>query len=133
MKRYLVIPPYYALLIITLLLSTKALAQYEQQNSYTPPLKERILYGGNFSLQLGTYTYIDVSPVVGIWLLPRLAVAAGRTAYIAAGCDKVKWQRNPKFPKLQPTQRKAKHFRAYNIAINTIAKCAKYEIEKPCF
>jgi hypothetical protein len=43
----------------------------------TPPLKERLFYGGSFSLQLGTITNIEVSPVIGLWVLPRLAVAAG--------------------------------------------------------
>jgi hypothetical protein len=43
----------------------------------TPPLRERLFYGGSFGLQLGTITDIQVSPVVGIWLMPRLAVAAG--------------------------------------------------------
>jgi len=42
-----------------------------------PPLKERLFYGGNFSLQLGTYTDIEVSPVIGLWVLPRISVAAG--------------------------------------------------------
>ncbi len=43
----------------------------------TPPLKERLFYGGNFGLQFGSITDIQVSPVVGIWLLPRLNVAVG--------------------------------------------------------
>lgn len=42
-----------------------------------PPLKERLFFGGNFGLQFGTYTDIQVSPVIGLWVLPRLAVAAG--------------------------------------------------------
>jgi hypothetical protein len=42
-----------------------------------PPLKERLFFGGSFGLQFGTYTDIEVSPVIGLWLLPRLAVAAG--------------------------------------------------------
>ncbi len=42
-----------------------------------PPLKERLFFGGNFGLQFGTITDIQVSPVVGLWILPRLAVAAG--------------------------------------------------------
>jgi hypothetical protein len=43
----------------------------------TPALKERIFYGGNFSLQLGTITNIEVSPVIGLWVRPRIAVALG--------------------------------------------------------
>jgi hypothetical protein len=42
-----------------------------------PPLRERLFYGGNFGLQFGTITDIQVSPVIGLWVLPRLAVAVG--------------------------------------------------------
>jgi hypothetical protein len=43
----------------------------------SPALKERIFFGGNFSLQLGTITNIEVSPVIGFWLRPRIAIALG--------------------------------------------------------
>jgi hypothetical protein len=42
-----------------------------------PPLKERLFFGGSFGLQFGTITDIQVSPVIGLWVLPRLAVAVG--------------------------------------------------------
>ncbi len=42
-----------------------------------PPVSERLFFGGSFGLQLGTITNIEVSPLVGIWLLPRVAVGAG--------------------------------------------------------
>jgi hypothetical protein len=42
-----------------------------------PPFKERLFYGGSFGLMLGTLTDIDLSPVIGLWLLPRLNVAIG--------------------------------------------------------
>lgn len=42
-----------------------------------PPLKDRLFFGGNVGLQFGTYTNIDVSPIIGLWVMPRVAVAAG--------------------------------------------------------
>ena len=42
-----------------------------------PPISERLFFGGSFGMQFGTITYIDVSPVVGLWVLPRVAIAAG--------------------------------------------------------
>lgn len=42
-----------------------------------PPAMQRFYFGGSFGLQFGTVTNIELSPVVGFWLLPRIAVAAG--------------------------------------------------------
>lgn len=42
-----------------------------------PPLSERLFIGGSFGLQFGTITNIEASPVIGLWVLPRVAVAAG--------------------------------------------------------
>jgi len=44
-----------------------------------PPFKERLFFGGSFSFQLGTITDIELSPVAGLWVLPRVAVALGPT------------------------------------------------------
>ena len=53
---------------------------FDQNSSEAvPPFKERLFFGGNFGLQFGTITDIQISPVVGYWVLPRIAVALGPT------------------------------------------------------
>lgn len=42
-----------------------------------PSLRDRLFFGGNFGLQFGTVTDIQLAPIVGVWLLPRVNVAAG--------------------------------------------------------
>jgi hypothetical protein len=44
-----------------------------------PSIKDRLFYGGSFGLMFGTITDIQISPVIGFWLLPRVAVAVGPT------------------------------------------------------
>jgi hypothetical protein len=43
----------------------------------TPPLRERMFFGGTLGLQFGTFTNIQVTPIVGLWVQPRIAIAAG--------------------------------------------------------
>jgi len=69
-------PRSFILILLFLILSCSVLSA-QRQREEPPPIKERLFFGGNFGLQFGTYTDIQVSPVVGIWLLPRLAVAVG--------------------------------------------------------
>lgn len=69
------------LLILLLMSSLTANGQNEPQqrkvSKEAPPLRDRLFYGGSFGLQFGTFTDIEVSPIIGIWVLPRIGVAVG--------------------------------------------------------
>jgi hypothetical protein len=73
-------------IILCLFLFPLSVSYGQSRREEPPPLRERIFVGGNFGLQFGTYTSIKIDPVVGIWLTPRLAVAAG------PGYEYVKYQ-----------------------------------------
>jgi hypothetical protein len=49
----------------------------QEAKQEVPPVRDRLFFGGNFSLQLGTVTHIELAPIVGLWVLPNLAVAGG--------------------------------------------------------
>jgi len=49
----------------------------QTEKSSTPAAIDRLFFGGSFGLSLGTITDISLSPVIGFWLLPRVAVAVG--------------------------------------------------------
>jgi hypothetical protein len=65
------------LLTVFLLINSVSVASGQRTREEPPPFKERLFFGGSFGLQFGTYTDIEVAPVVGLWLLPRLNVALG--------------------------------------------------------
>jgi hypothetical protein len=50
-----------------------------EKSDAVPPVTERLFYGGSLGLMFGTITDIQVSPVIGFWVLPRVAVAVGPT------------------------------------------------------
>ncbi len=62
-------------LLLFPLMSINLYSQAEKNDK--PSVSQRTFFGGSFSLQLGTVTNIDMAPVVGFWLLPRLNIAAG--------------------------------------------------------
>ncbi len=64
-------------LILILFISSLSAVCGQEKRKEVPPFKDRLFYGGSFGLQFGTFTDISVSPVVGLWVLPRLNVAIG--------------------------------------------------------
>ncbi len=63
--------------IVLFLFTSISIISGQKSREEPPPLRERLFFGGNFGLQFGTITDIQVSPVVGLWVLPRMAVALG--------------------------------------------------------
>jgi hypothetical protein len=66
-------------IILSVLFSSFEMNAQKKSRDEPPPLSDRIFFGGSFGLQFGSITDIQVSPVAGIWVLPRVAVAAGPT------------------------------------------------------
>ncbi|OOG78410.1 hypothetical protein [Algoriphagus sp. A40] len=70
------------LLIIALLgfffISGQSFAQREIYSD-SIPFKDRLYFGGNLGLQFGTVTLVDVSPLVGVMITPRLSGGVGAT------------------------------------------------------
>jgi hypothetical protein len=65
------------LVISIILIQFNSVINAQLTREEAPPLKERIFYGGSFGLQFGTLTDIQIAPVIGLWVLPRVAIAAG--------------------------------------------------------
>jgi hypothetical protein len=49
------------------------------QSDNRVPFSERIIFGGGLGLQFGTLTFIDISPVIGYKLTPKLEAGIGLT------------------------------------------------------
>ncbi len=56
-------------------------AEQAKKSAPKPPynLREHLFTGGNFGLQFGTITLVDVSPLIGYRITPKLSVALGVT------------------------------------------------------
>src|SRR5690554_6394519 len=59
--------------------TNEAFAQREVYLEDNPPLKDRMYYGGNFSLQFGSVTVIDISTLSGVMLTEKLSTGLGAT------------------------------------------------------
>jgi hypothetical protein len=63
--------------ILCFLFATLSIISGQKRKEQPPPLRERMFFGGSLGLQFGTYTDIQVTPIVGLWVKPRIAIAAG--------------------------------------------------------
>jgi hypothetical protein len=63
--------------VVAIALAISPVLLSQEVENEKPPLSQRLFFGGSFGLQLGTVTNIQIAPVGGVWLLPRLNIAAG--------------------------------------------------------
>ena len=66
------------LFVFTFFLHLTANAQ-RQIYSDSVAFKDRLYFGGNFGMQFGTVSLIDISPLVGVMITPRLSSGIGAT------------------------------------------------------
>lgn len=64
-------------LSILLLIVSFSVVSGQDERQEAPSVKDRLFYGGSLGLQFGTITDIQVAPIVGFWVLPRINVAVG--------------------------------------------------------
>ncbi len=64
-------------LFICLVIASLSVISGQDTREEAPPIRERIFFGGSMGLQFGTITDIQVAPMIGLWVLPRVAVAVG--------------------------------------------------------
>jgi hypothetical protein len=67
------------LLLAGLVLSLQLVAQDDGSSQGRQPIWDKLSLGGNFNLQFGNITFIDVSPLVGYRVTNRFTVGPGFT------------------------------------------------------
>lgn len=64
------------LLLLLALMPVILMAQQEEEESEIRPI-DRLFFGGNFGIMFGTVTNIEISPLAGYYITPKLAAGAG--------------------------------------------------------
>ncbi|EAZ81246.1 hypothetical protein [Algoriphagus machipongonensis] len=69
------------ILLVFLLVFSMHFAANAQREIYSDsiPFKDRLYFGGNFGMQFGTVTLLDISPLVGVMITPKLSSGLGIT------------------------------------------------------
>jgi hypothetical protein len=80
---------HYFILFIFILIGINIIAQepdtIKKDISQKKPESTNWVFGGNFSLAFGTVTFVDISPLVGFYIRPKLLVGAGATYQYLSG------------------------------------------------
>ncbi|MDQ3393680.1 MAG: hypothetical protein M3512_06155 [Bacteroidota bacterium] len=67
------------ILLFTILNCNFLMAQREVEEGEKLSFKERSYFGGNFNMQFGQVTFIDISPLLGYMVTPRFSIGTGVT------------------------------------------------------
>jgi hypothetical protein len=70
-------PRFVAILVAVLFSFGSLSAQQFRGDVQKTPLKDRIYFGGNFGLQFGTQTAIDINPICGYRFTPKFSAGIG--------------------------------------------------------
>ncbi|MFC3879306.1 hypothetical protein ACFOSV_03920 [Algoriphagus namhaensis] len=71
---------FFALVVLAFLaFESNSYAQRQIDPEGKPPLKDRMYFGGNFGMQFGTVTLLDISPLAGVMITPRFSSGLGIT------------------------------------------------------
>ncbi|MEX2514088.1 MAG: hypothetical protein WD398_14375 [Cyclobacteriaceae bacterium] len=70
---------YFIVVILFVVFAFEAKAQREIYPEENPPLKDRMYFGGNLSLQISSITFIDVSPLAGAMISEKYSAGLGAT------------------------------------------------------
>ncbi|MFO7656071.1 MAG: hypothetical protein R6W78_03315 [Bacteroidales bacterium] len=62
--------------ILVFLIISVSVMSYSQETE-TMNFRDRIYFGGDFSLQFGSLTFIELSPIIGYYITPRLSSGIG--------------------------------------------------------
>lgn len=65
--------------LIILLVQSSFGQRFIDTDADTIPIKDRMYFGGNFGMQFGTITMIDLSPLVGVMITPKFSSGVGLT------------------------------------------------------
>ncbi|WP_073095423.1 hypothetical protein [Cyclobacterium lianum] len=68
-----------SMLLLFFLSLTTSFGQRQIYPEDNPPLKERMYFGGNGSLQFGTITFVEISPLAGVMITERYSAGLGAT------------------------------------------------------